>query len=262
LDEFLEIEIDLPALSEQRGIVSAIQTADEVVLLAEDEVAAARTLLLSAQKALIAECGAPEQRIGDFTRVVAGGTPSRQRPELFGGGVAWVKSGDIVFQDLYETPETITEEAVAKSSAKLLPAGTVVVAMYGQGATRGRSAVLRVPMTTNQACAGILPSDDHDERFLFHSLWSQYEELREDYDGTSQPNLNKGLIENVVLPLPSLEEQSAIAAELDAIEQVLRRAEREAEAARALRSSLVDSLLTGTRRLSSTSVEALDRLGS
>lgn len=187
--------------------------------------------------------------MADITKVVSGGTPPRDHPEYFGGDVSWVKSGDIIFRDLYETPERITAQAVEISAAKLLPAKTVVVAMYGQGATRGRCAVLQVPMTTNQACAGILPSPDLNERFLFHWLWSQYETMREESEGTSQPNLSKGFIENLEIPLIRLEQQTEIAARLDAILNRLIHLQEERARAEDLRTALVDALLSGDRRV-------------
>jgi type I restriction enzyme S subunit len=104
-------------------------------------------------------------------------------------------------------------------------------------------------MTTNQACAGILPSEDHDERYLFYWLWSQYETLREDYDGTSQPNLNKGMIESLAPPLPPLEEQRAIADGFDAFARLMCCAEAEAEAARSLKGALAQHLLSDDSQL-------------
>jgi hypothetical protein len=104
-------------------------------------------------------------------------------------------------------------------------------------------------MTTNQACAGILPSADMSERFVFHWLWSQYEALREDSEGTSQPNMSKGAIENLEIPVPHLEKQEEIAARLDAILVRLMGVQEEWVRAKDLQVTLVDSFLSGARRV-------------
>jgi type I restriction enzyme S subunit len=254
--DLLQIAIDLPPLAEQSQIVDAVEVADAVCtgLAAED--VALSALLKAAQQQAFASLPEKSRRLADVTDVVSGGTPARDRPEYFGGDIAWVKSGDIVFRDLHETPEMISEAAVANSAAKLLPEKTVVVAMYGQGATRGRCAVIQAPMTTNQACAGILPSSDLSERFVFHWLWSQYEALRDDSEGTSQQNMSKGAIENLEIPVPQLEKQKEIAARLDSILIRLMGVQEERARAKDLQVTLVDSFLSGARRVRARTAEA------
>jgi type I restriction enzyme, S subunit len=241
--DLMEIEIPLPPLDDQGRIVAAASAFESVLVALELERRAAERLLSAMQTDRFESLEAGVRRVAEFTRVVSGGTPTRQHPEYFGGGIPWVKSGDIVFNDLYTTPETITSAGVQNSAAKYLPAGTVVVAMYGQGATRGRCAILREEMTTNQACAGILPSSNHDPEFLFHWLWSRYHHLRDQYDGTSQPNLSKRLIEDLRPPLPALTAQRAIAAELGAILDVVRELSAEYSAAEDARSGFVAAML-------------------
>ena len=248
-EDLLSIDINLPPLDEQRAIVTVAAAAEKLELALGDEEAALSALVRAAHQQAFDSVTDKATRIGDVSKVVSGGTPPRQQPEYFGGNVFWVKSGDIVFRDIHETPETITADAIANSAAKLLPAKTVVVAMYGQGATRGRSAVLQAPMATNQACAAILPTAALNERYLFHWLWSQYEALRESSQGTTQPNLSKRVIENLEIPLARIDQQTEIAAYLDAIFDQLIAAEEERHRAAALRPALVESILSGELRL-------------
>jgi type I restriction enzyme S subunit len=248
-EDLLSIEIDLPPIEEQHLIVDAAAASDAVCHALTQEEAALAALLLAGHRQAFESLPDEPRRLEEVTSIVSGGTPARTHPEYFGGEIAWVKSGDIVFRDVYETPERITADGLASSAAKMLPAKTVVVAMYGQGATRGRCAVLQAPMATNQACAGILPSPDLDERFLFHWMWSQYEALREDSEGTSQLNLSKGVIQSLEIPVPPIEQQNKIAAQLDAILDRLIRVQVERTLAEDLRSVLLDALLSGLRQV-------------
>lgn len=189
------------------------------------------------------------RRVADVTEVSSGGTPSRRRPEYFHGDIPWVKTGEVVFNELAETNEHITAAAVADSSAKLLPAGTVVVAMYGQGATRGRCAILTREMATNQACAGIRPCDALVPRYLFHWLWWSYERIRGEAEGSSQPNLNKKIVEDLALPIPSTEQQLDIVERLEVALRCERALIREALAADELRRATIAGLLSGQLRV-------------
>jgi type I restriction enzyme, S subunit len=248
-EDLLSIDVELPSLDEQRAIVAVAAAAEDLDLALGDEEAATTALIRAAHRQVLGSIADEPVRIADVTNVVSGGTPSRDHPEYFGGDVFWVKSGDIVFRDIHDAPETITKDAIAHSAAKLLPSKAVVVAMYGQGATRGRSAVLQAPMTTNQACAAILPTEALSERYLFHWLWSQYEGLRDSSEGTTQPNLSKRVIENLKIPLPHIDRQREIAAYCDAILDRLVAVEEERHRASAIRPALVGSMLSGDRRV-------------
>lgn len=148
IERFLDLTIDLPSLAEQAAAVEAATRLQGVVDATRAQALAARGLL----EALWSQTWNHElatvvpRRLADVTEVSSGGTPSRQRPEFFHGDIPWVKTGEVAFNELADTEERISGAAIAESSAKLFPAGTVVVAMYGQGATRGRCARQRVPL--------------------------------------------------------------------------------------------------------------------
>lgn len=140
--------------------------------------------------------------LGEIARITSGGTPDRSKPEYWGGDVPWVTTGEIQFNTITDTVEKITAAGLQNSSAKLFPPGTLLMAMYGQGKTRGQVAKLSIEAATNQACAAIQLRDKHDVDFYFQYLTSQYEELRELGNAGTQKNLNGGIIKGLDVPVP------------------------------------------------------------
>jgi restriction endonuclease S subunit len=151
----------------------------------------------------------PEVRLFKLCRIGSGGTPSRRRPDYFDGGIPWVKTTEVVNDVIVTTEETLSEAGLRSSSAKLYPAGSLIVAMYGQGATRGRTAKLGIEAATNQACAVLFDfSPEIDPDFLWLSLITQYDAMRAMASGNNQPNLNAEMIANLRVPLPPKAEVS------------------------------------------------------
>lgn len=152
-------------------------------------------------------------------RFTSGGTPSRRVPDYFVGEIPWVKTQELTDCVLEETGEHISQEAIAASSAKLLPERTVLMAMYG--ATVGQLGVLAKPMTCNQACAAmVVDSDKADYRYLYYQLMAARKQIKSLSTGAAQQNLSGAQIKQFVLPFPPLWEQSAIA---DVLWQIDRR---------------------------------------
>ena len=153
------------------------------------------------------------------SRFASGGTPSRKVPAYFDGGtIPWVKTQELTDCVLTDTDEHITEEAVRSSSAKMLPAKTVLMAMYG--ATVGQLGMLARPMTCNQACAAmVVDASMHDYRFLYYQLLAARVQIKSLATGAAQQNLSGAQIKQFVLPFPSLAEQTAIGDTLGLIDQ-------------------------------------------
>ena len=143
-----------------------------------------------------------------MTDVISGGTPSRDKSEYWENGtIPWVKTTELQNNIIVNVDEYITEAGLNGSSAKLVPVGTVLVAMYGQGKTRGMTAYLNIEACTNQACACILPSDRIDSMFMWEFLKLSYEKLRSLAQGAGQPNLNGNMIKNFQVLVPPIELQ-------------------------------------------------------
>ena len=141
--------------------------------------------------------GYPYLALKDLSDVISGGTPSRGKAEFWNNGtIPWVKTTELKNNVITDVDEYITEEGLVNSSAKLVPAGTILVAMYGQGKTRGMTAYLDIEASTNQACACILPSDKIDSMFMWKYFELSYDKLRSLAQGAGQPNLNGNMIKN------------------------------------------------------------------
>lgn len=155
----------------------------------------------------------PIRTIQELCKVGSGGTPSRSQSEYYQGSIPWVKTREVVNDIILDTEEHISEQAIADSSAKLYPAGSLIIAMYGQGLTRGRTAKLGVDATTNQACAVLseIKSDEILTDYLWVYLMNEYDRLRALASGNNQPNLNGDMIKNYPVVIPDLEKQAQIA---------------------------------------------------
>lgn len=161
----------------------------------------------------------PVTRLGDVLSVVSGGTPNRAKKEYWGGEIPWVKTGEVNYDTINNTEESITVVGLNNSSARLVPVGTVLVALFGQGATLGRAAILGIEATTNQACACILPNSSMDQEFVFYFLKRQYHRLRSLARGANQPNLNLAILKDIEIPLLSMSDQIRLRENAKALEQ-------------------------------------------
>lgn len=151
----------------------------------------------------------PYKNIGDLTTVTSGGTPDRENNLYWDdGNIRWVKTTELQNCTICDTEEKITKLGLENSSAKLVPAGSVLIAMYGQGKTRGMTAYLENESATNQACACILPSSKINQKYLWKYLMLSYDKLRSMAKGGNQPNLNIGIIKNFPVLYPPIELQN------------------------------------------------------
>jgi type I restriction enzyme S subunit len=167
-------------------------------------------------------------RLGDIAEITSGGTPSRSQPEYWNGSIPWVKTGEITGKLIQreDIEEFISEEGLKYSSAKIVPKGTILMAMYGQGQTRGRVAKLGLDATINQACAAILLNKEADVDFIFQQLLSSYDHIRNLSNDGGQKNLSSALIKSLKVFLPSLPEQQKIAEILSTWDEAIEKLER------------------------------------
>lgn len=173
-------------------------------------------------------------------KMTSGGTPSRKKPEFYiNGTIPWIKTGELHGWYIDDAEESITEDAILNSSAKLFPPETILMAMYGQGDTITSVGILGREAATNQACcAMIVDKGVCVPHFLLYSLKYHKEHLLKLAQGASQRNLSVTKIKSFKIPVPPLETQQKIAAVLsaydDAIENNTRRIALLEEAAQAL----------------------------
>jgi type I restriction enzyme S subunit len=150
---------------------------------------------------------------------MTGGTPSRNKPEYFGGKIKWLVSGDIHQGEIFDCEGRITDIGMKNSNARILPEDSVIIALNGQGKTRGTVALLRVPATCNQSLVSISPNDKAQllPEFLYLNLYGRYQEIRRitGDDGNERRGLNMPLIRNIEIPIPPLNYQHHIVTLLD-----------------------------------------------
>ncbi|WP_342434423.1 restriction endonuclease subunit S [Paenibacillus sp. FSL H7-0442] len=155
-------------------------------------------------------------KLGDVLKITSGGTPKKAFKEYYvDGKVPWIKTGEIKWNRISEAEEHITQLGVEKSSAKWLPKKSVLVAMYGQGLTRGRAAILDIEATCNQAVCALLPSPYITPEYLYYYFMEGYNRFRSIAKGGNQENLSATMISEFLLPLPPLKEQLKIVELLD-----------------------------------------------
>jgi len=173
-------------------------------------------------------------KLSHWFRCTSGSTPSRNAPGYYSGDILWVKTGELLDAEIHQADENITQDAVKASSLTLLPKNTLLIAMYGQGRTRGRTGLLKVEATVNQACLAILPNVERAcPEYL--QLWfvSQYLRLRyiSEARNATQPNLNAEIIKSQKIAIPPNAEQKpimeSVRIETETVENAIGRANRE-----------------------------------
>jgi type I restriction enzyme, S subunit len=248
--DVLGYTIPLPPLEEQRRIVARVEAMTARIeeargLRISTEAEREMTyyaMLKSIREKLVRTF--QSQQLGSITKVTAGGTPSRGNPDYWGGNVPWFKTGELKDGDLYDAEESITERGVSESSAKRFPVDTILVALYGQGQTRGRTGRLMLSATTNQACCAILPVPEQlQPRFTQFWIQSLYKDLREQAHGGAQPNWNSGQIKELLIAVPPLHAQTRVLEEVDKFKRKLLQLEQLQNASRLELDALLPSIL-------------------
>lgn len=189
------------------------------------------------------------QTIDEIAKIASGGTPSRSMPEYWGGSIPWVTTAEVSGGTIFETQQHITDSGLNNSSAKLFNAGTILMAMYGQGKTRGQVAKLGITASTNQACAAIQLKDEHHVDYYYQFLISQYHNIRKISNGGGQDNLSAGLIKSIKVPVPPQSEQKKIAEILSTWDEAITTTEKLVENSRQQKKALMQQLLTGRKPL-------------
>lgn len=276
-EAYTKAEIPKMPLEEQEKISSLLRKIQQAIILEEKLIANVNELKGAAMQKVFS-CGLHEAdqketeigdmpkswnvyRVSDKAKLIAGGTPSRTEGKYWANGtIPWVKTGEVDYCVVNDTEEKITQEGMENSSAKLLPAGALLVAMYGQGITRGKVAILGIDATTNQACVGLIPkSNDLFPKYLYYYLSHSYERLRSLSHGAQQQNLNKELVGSFQFPFPEdRKEQEEIAELLETIDKKIFVHEKRHRLLKDLFQTLLHQLMTGQVRVVDLEIDISD----
>lgn len=245
-----QILVPLPPLAEQKQIAAILDAADS--LRQKDQQLVEHYTSLS-QSLFLDMFGEPTSNalawskieLGSLAKISSGSTPSRSNDDYYQGEIPWVKTTEVKGSDIFETSENISEKALEETSCKLYPSGSLIIAMYGQGKTRGKVGRLMVEAATNQACAVIPPSEKMNYDFLYSVLKMSYQDLRSLGRGGNQPNLNSGLIKSYNVINPPIELQNKFAERVAIIEKQKQQAQMNLEKSEMLFNSLLQRAFTG-----------------
>jgi len=181
--------------------------------------------------------GWKQQKLSDVATTSSGGTPSRGNSNFFNGNIPWFTTGELNDGLLLDSVEHISEEAMNNSSAKIYLTGTILLAMYG--ATIGKLGVLGVDAASNQACCAIRCGENLVPAFLFHLLYHMRDELIAKGCGAGQPNISQQIVRNLTISIPSIDKQRKIAAQISAIDNVLKDCHKQLVKAQSLKQGMM-----------------------
>ena len=197
-------EFDLPPLEEQKVLADKLWAAYRLkegykkLLVATDEMV--KSQFIDMFKNI------PSVKIADCCITVSGGTPNTKKIEYYDGGdIPWLSSGEINQGYIFSTDKYITQLGLENSSAKWVPANSVVIAMYG--ATAGKVGFIKIPLTTNQAVCTLLPNDGFEPLYLYYATLSKTSWMISQCRGAAQPNISQSIIRSMEIPMATIDEQ-------------------------------------------------------
>lgn len=225
ISQYQNMEVLFPPFFEQQKIAEILGTVDEDIAKTQAVIEATEKLKRGLMQQLFT-CGIghtkfKKVKLGDICDVFTGGTPSTSKDGYWDGDIRWMSSGEVNNKIIKEVEKRITQEGFENSNARMLPIGTVMVALAGQGKTRGMVAILEIETTCNQSLAGIVPKNPNDVcgKYIFYNLESRYKELRNINGSEGRAGLNLRIIKDILIPLPPPAEQQKIAKILSVIDE-------------------------------------------
>ena len=255
--DFYSIPVILPPLYEQQAIAEALSDVDGLISALDALIAKQRAIkqgamqeLLTGQRRLPGFAGEWEvKKLGEIAEISSGGTPDRKEDSYWNGTIPWITTSQIDSNRITAAEEFITEIGLANSSAKKFNKNTLLMAMYGQGKTRGKVAILGIDATINQACAAISIQQNISVEYIFFNLSQRYEEIRSLSNTGNQENLNGNIIKAIPILLPPPAEQTAIAQILADMDDAIAALVQKRAKTVALKQGMMQALLTGQVRL-------------
>ncbi len=265
--DYQRLLLPWPEIEEQRRIAAALKLVDAAINTARAELDATREI----KRSLL--CGLLERGLpGQHSEIVetkqltypadwkltklkkcgvwsAGGTPDRETVSYYEGAIPWVKSGEVNYSTITETEEHLSDEGANQTTCGVLPIGTLLIAMYGAGVTRGRVALLGVEASTNQAVASFNGHEGVENEFIYYWFERNYQRVRAWAAGSNQDNLSGFLLKSLPIAMPDHDEQIEIVKPLKAADAAIRAVDQRIESLQRMKCSLLQNLLTGKIRI-------------
>ena len=249
-----EAFIPLPPLQEQKRIVSKLDTLfekiDKSIALHQKNMDEADIFMGSVLNEVFRDLEEKYEKVklGTVTTTTSGGTPKRNEKSYWGGKIGWLKSGELNNGYIAEVQEFITEEGLKKSSAKLFPKGTLLIAMYG--ATVGKLGILDIETTTNQAICGVLNDKNlFETKYMFYFFQKNKEKMLLDSTGGAQPNISQTYLKQLEIIFPPINIQQKTVTYLDEISQKIEKIKsvqkEKMKSLVALKASILDQAFRG-----------------
>ena len=193
--------------------------------------------------------GWQEVKLGDITKILAGGTPSTKNKEYWNGNILWLTSGELNNKKIYTTKTKITEKGLENSNTRIIPIESILIGLAGQGKTRGTVAINYVELCTNQSVASILPNEYFIQKYLYYQLDMRYKELRSlSYGDGGRGGLNLKILNNLIVKVPPLEEQKRIAEVLSLCDDIIENLTELIEKKEQYKKGVMQRLLSGEVR--------------
>ena len=259
--------ISLPPIVEQRRIASILSNVDEAIQKTQQIIEQTQQIKQGLMETLLTR-GIGHIRykdsqlgeipfvwdistIGQECQVGTGGTPNRKVKEYYKGSIPWITTTELNYNIIYESKEYLTEKGLNESNAQIFPKGTLFIAMYGLEAkgTRGRCAILGVPSACNQACGAILASLNIDPFFIFYYYQRLGDNIMRYVCGTKRQNLTIGIIREITIPRPPMEEQRKIVKILFTLDEIKNRNNAKVSQLIRIKSGLMQVLFSGKTRV-------------
>lgn len=222
------IEIPLPHIKVQEEIVKILDSFTNLIDALNEELSLRQKQFEYYREKLLTFDESVYVKISSICkRIVSGGTPKTTIDRYYQGEISWLRTEEVDFCNVYETKKHITEEAIANSSAKMIPINCVIIAMYG--ATAAKCCINKIPLCTNQACCNLEINENLAlYKYVYYTICKEYENLKSLGEG-SQNNISGQKIKDYKIPIPSLDIQQSIVEKLDAFESLISSIKEEIE---------------------------------
>lgn len=253
--DFRKLQIPLPSEKEQDKIAKIISTWDDVIEKMESllqlEIVKKNSFIKKEMNSLLKIPTTELKKLSEVCiKISAGATPSTTKPEYWNGDIPWMNSGEINQKIVRFVEGRITEKGLRDSSTKIIPKYSVLMALAGQGKTRGTVAVNEIEVCTNQSLAALIPGKEINYLYLYYNLDTRYDELRRLSTGDGgRGGLNLKIINDIMIPVPLLDLQIKIVAAAEALDKNIELLKKKKNYFQLQRLGIAQQLLTGKKRV-------------